>query len=546
MPSRRRTMTNVNVPVAKCHHSRFNTRKTRSAEHVQRLAERIARNGFEPMRALWAIPNRDGYEIFAGGTRLEAVRLLGLETVPVVLYDGISEDMVSRLSDQDNDNDGYHAPVSIVDVWAEYARLRDEEGWDQTRIGEVKNLERSVISRRQKAHTISDTCKQFVREGRLHESHVWVIQALCVATRLAPWLTTQQAWEEVAVKTVADSGVYGTKSSRALQADVDVWQEFISYAEQVYDSLPETTTLYDLTGDRPVQQPWYPRTDFVAALVERKARTLAAVKSAELAVRSAIAENLAEYERFIAAESSAAARAAAQVMKEQRILARFRLGNCVELLASEQVGPIKLLLTDPPYGIAFQSPFRTVTRMADVIQGDQPEEAMGLLAAAIAAAMPQLGPEAHVLVFSSWQREPEVRAVLTAAGLRIKGSLVWVKEHHTIGDLSGSFAPRHERIVHAVRGTPRVTPRIPDVLEVTRTRDSTHPNEKPVELLRRLIRSTTNEGDTVVDLFAGQGSTLVAALRERRAFWGAEIEPVHHEAGSSRLLRECLNGGNDE
>lgn len=537
----------ISVPVAQCHHSRFNTRKVRSAEHIQRLAERIRRNGFETSRALWAVRNCDGYEVFAGGTRLEAVRLLGLETVPIVLYDGINEDVVSRLSDQDNENDEYHAPVSIVDVWAECVRLRDEEGWTQSRIGEVKgNVEPSVISRRQKAHTISDTCKQFVRDGLLHEQHVWTIQAVCVNECLAPWLTTSQAWEEVAAKTVADSGVYGTKTTRALQADVDVWREFIAYAEGVYESLPHVTTLYDLSGDWPVLRPGFPQADFVAALVERKARTLAAVKSAELAARSAIAENLAEYERFIAAESSAAARAAAQVMKEQRILARFRLGNCVELLASEQVGPIKLLLTDPPYGIAFQSPFRTVTRMADVIQGDQPEEAMGLLAAAIAAAMPQLGPEAHVLVFSSWQREPEVRAVLTAAGLRIKGSLVWVKEHHTIGDLSGSFAPRHERIVHAVRGTPRVTPRIPDVLEVTRTRDSTHPNEKPVELLRRLIRSTTNEGDTVVDLFAGQGSTLVAALRERREFWGAEIEPVHHEAGSSRLLREYLNGGNDE
>ena len=121
--------------------------------------------------------------------------------------------------------------------------------------------------------------------------------------------------------------------------------------------------------------------------------------------------------------------------------------------------------------------------------------------------------------------------------MTIKGSLIWVKEEHSAGDVKGSFAPRHDRIVHAVLGSPEVTPRIPDVLETTRTHDTSHPNEKPIELLSQLIEVTTGENDLVADPFAGCASTLVAALQLNRDFWGAEIDDNYHDEGSSRLLK---------
>jgi len=81
----------IEVPIAACRHSRFNMRKTREPEAVRKLAERIARNGFERTSALWVIRTEDGnYEVFAGGTRMEAAKTAGLLTVPVVLYAGLA------------------------------------------------------------------------------------------------------------------------------------------------------------------------------------------------------------------------------------------------------------------------------------------------------------------------------------------------------------------------------------------------------------------------------------------------------------------------
>jgi site-specific DNA-methyltransferase (adenine-specific) len=161
-----------------------------------------------------------------------------------------------------------------------------------------------------------------------------------------------------------------------------------------------------------------------------------------------------------------------------------------------------------------------------------------LLAGIIESSYPRLSDNAHILVFCDWQIEPRFREILEGAGLKVKGSLVWVKEEHSAGDVKGAFGPSHERILHAVKGSPEVTPRIRDVLEFARTNETAHPTEKPIALLKTLINSTTHEGDFVVDWFAGCASSLVAASQMRREFLGTELVETYHEEGSARLLRE--------
>lgn len=56
--------------------------------------------------------------------------------------------------------------------------------------------------------------------------------------------------------------------------------------------------------------------------------------------------------------------------------------------------------------------------------------------------------------------------------------------------------------------------------------EKVHPTAKPVPLLEYLIRTYTNEGETVLDPFMGSGSTGVAALQAERRFIGCEIMPV--------------------
>ncbi len=74
-----------------------------------------------------------------------------------------------------------------------------------------------------------------------------------------------------------------------------------------------------------------------------------------------------------------------------------------------------------------------------------------------------------------------------------------------------------------------------------------HPTEKPVQLLRYLIRLVSDPGDTILDPFAGSASCGEAALREGRAYVGCEIDPEYHAAASQRLERiaaELASGEN--
>lgn len=64
-----------------------------------------------------------------------------------------------------------------------------------------------------------------------------------------------------------------------------------------------------------------------------------------------------------------------------------------------------------------------------------------------------------------------------------------------------------------------------------------HPTQKPVNLLKHLIKLATNEGDVVLDPFMGVGSTGVAAVELNREFIGIEIEKEYTEAAKKRLVQ---------
>lgn len=65
-----------------------------------------------------------------------------------------------------------------------------------------------------------------------------------------------------------------------------------------------------------------------------------------------------------------------------------------------------------------------------------------------------------------------------------------------------------------------------------------HPTEKPVALMEQLIRQSTDEGDIVLDPFAGGGSTLIAAKRLKRHYIGFEIDKQYYDIACNRLYNE--------
>jgi site-specific DNA-methyltransferase (adenine-specific) len=70
-----------------------------------------------------------------------------------------------------------------------------------------------------------------------------------------------------------------------------------------------------------------------------------------------------------------------------------------------------------------------------------------------------------------------------------------------------------------------------------------HPCPKPVGLMEKLVRDFTDPGETILDPFAGSGTTGVAAIRMGRKFIGWEKDPKYHAIALRRLqnAREQLS-----
>ena len=69
-----------------------------------------------------------------------------------------------------------------------------------------------------------------------------------------------------------------------------------------------------------------------------------------------------------------------------------------------------------------------------------------------------------------------------------------------------------------------------------------HPTQKPVDLLEYLIKTYTNEGETVLDFTMGSGSTGVACINTNRRFIGIELDEGYFNIAKQRI-DEAIKGG---
>jgi len=65
-----------------------------------------------------------------------------------------------------------------------------------------------------------------------------------------------------------------------------------------------------------------------------------------------------------------------------------------------------------------------------------------------------------------------------------------------------------------------------------------HPTQKPVELLKRVIESSSNEGDTILDPFNGSGTTGVIAKQLKRKYIGIDMNKEYLDLTIKRIKSE--------
>ena len=78
------------------------------------------------------------------------------------------------------------------------------------------------------------------------------------------------------------------------------------------------------------------------------------------------------------------------------------------------------------------------------------------------------------------------------------------------------------------------------VIKFNTDKDKLHPTQKPIALLEYLIKTYTNEGDTVLDFTMGSGSTGVAARNTNRKFIGIELNKNYFDIAKNRIESTLL------
>jgi site-specific DNA-methyltransferase (adenine-specific) len=180
-------------------------------------------------------------------------------------------------------------------------------------------------------------------------------------------------------------------------------------------------------------------------------------------------------------------------------------------------------------------------RFGELLNDDGTLDAPGLLGSLTRA---HLRDRRHAYVFGF--RPDQLAEPLQLGGT---AELIWDKGIIGLGDLSQPWGPQHEPITFGVRiprekdrsaGRGNLSARLRSGSVLRHTRPigknvNRHPTEKPVPLMMELVESSTRRGETVLDPFAGSGSTLVAALLTGRHAIGCELDERYVAVAIDRI-----------
>jgi len=229
-------------------------------------------------------------------------------------------------------------------------------------------------------------------------------------------------------------------------------------------------------------------------------------------------------------------------------------GDCLERMKEIESGSVDLILTDPPYGT-------TACKWDSVIPLDKMWEQLKRI----------IKPNGAIVMTAS---QPFTTKLISSNMKMFKYCWVWEKT------MASNFAlakkqpfKKHEDVCVFYLRQPAYNPQmgkgkpytdkerdrsmgvtgdaLPSKKAITNigtrypssvqkfsngNNGNVHPTQKPVALLEYLIRTYTNEGETVLDFTQGSGSTGCAAVNTGRKYIGIEMDEHYFDIGSKRIL----------
>ena len=231
-------------------------------------------------------------------------------------------------------------------------------------------------------------------------------------------------------------------------------------------------------------------------------------------------------------------------------------GDCLERMKEIPDGSVDMILTDPPYGttackwdsiIPLEPMWEQLKRVikpngAIVMTASQPFTTT-LIASNITgycynwtwnkrkagniflAKVQPMKIHEDVVVFSVSGKMPSFHPIMTPRD-KVKKS-----KNYGTGKTMGGSGEREEKEYTYTHKNPV------SIIDISNAnqRGKVHPTQKPVALMEYLIKTYTNEGDTVLDFTMGSGTTGVAAVRLQRKFIGCELDANYFEIAKTRI-----------
>ena len=223
-------------------------------------------------------------------------------------------------------------------------------------------------------------------------------------------------------------------------------------------------------------------------------------------------------------------------MSIEKYLNKIICGDCLKVLKEIPDKSVDLVLTDPPYSIGTTS----TGVKGSWLDNNLIKPFFDLFFENIKRLLKDTG---EFYINTDWRTYPFLYPIIIEK-MRITNCIVWDYEWIKAGS---HYRFSHEFIIYGQRlekqkrkfsASERDVWRIPP-MNFTR-KEKLHQQEKPIELIKKMIENSTNKNDLILDPFLGSGTTAVAAKQLNRNFIGIEISEKYCEIARQRLRQDVL------
>lgn len=221
-------------------------------------------------------------------------------------------------------------------------------------------------------------------------------------------------------------------------------------------------------------------------------------------------------------------------------------GDCIEVLGAMPACSVDLIFADPPYFLSNGGITCHAGRMVSVDKGhwdksQGPDANHEFNRAWLSACQRVLTPNGTIWVSGTSHIIYSVGFAMQQLGFKLLNDISWVKPNPPPNLSCRYFTHATETVLWAAKNSKskhtfnyKVMRRMAggrqmkNVWELTapKREEKTfgkHPTQKPLALLERIVLASSQEGDVVLDPFAGSGTTLIAAVRLHRKAIGIEL-----------------------